>query len=85
MYQEIFETPFLEASGEFYMREAAELFQQSDVTHYMERVTWRLIQEELRAHKFLHASSVPKVYILYIIFKLYFYVIFKYLIYYVLN
>lgn len=62
MYQEIFETPFLEASGEFYMREAVELLQQSDVTHYMERVTWRLMQEELRAHKFLHASSVPKVY-----------------------
>lgn len=61
MYQEIFETPFLEASGEFYMREAAELLQKSDVTHYMERVTWRLIQEELRAHKFLHTSSVPKV------------------------
>ena len=43
------------------MREASELLQQSDVTHYMERVTWRLIQEELRAHKFLHASSMPKV------------------------
>lgn len=61
LYQEIFETPFLEASGEFYMREANELLQQSDITHYMETVTWRLIQEELRAHKFLHASSVPKV------------------------
>ncbi|XP_029039032.1 cullin-2 isoform X2 [Osmia bicornis bicornis] len=61
LYQEIFETPFLEACGEFYMREASELLQQSDVTHYMERVTWRLIQEELRAHKFLHASSMPKV------------------------
>lgn len=61
MYQEIFETPFLEASGEFYMRQALELRQQSDITHYMERVTSQLIQEELRAHKFLHASSVPKV------------------------
>lgn len=61
MYQEIFETPFLEASGEFYMKEASELLQQSDVTHYMERVSWRLIQEEIRARKFLHASSVPKV------------------------
>ena len=27
----------------------------------MERVTWRLSQEELRAHKFLHVTSVPKV------------------------
>ncbi|XP_003702794.2 cullin 2 [Megachile rotundata] len=61
LYQEIFETPYLKACGEFYRREASELLQQSDVTHYMERVTWRLIQEELRAHKFLHASSMPKV------------------------
>lgn len=74
MYQEIFETPFLEASGEFYMREAAELLQQSDVTHYMERVTWRLIQEELRAHKFLHASSVPKVRLHFYIPKYTFYI-----------
>ncbi|XP_032669209.1 cullin-2 isoform X2 [Odontomachus brunneus] len=61
MYQEIFEGPFLEASGEFYSREAWELLQQLDVTRYMERVTWRLSQEELRAHKYLHSSSVPKV------------------------
>lgn len=61
MYQEIFETPFLEASGEFYIREALELLQQLDVTRYMDRVTWRLSQEELRAHKYLHSSSVPKV------------------------
>lgn len=61
MYQEIFETPFLEASGEFFVREAAEYLQKADVTVYMERVTWRLGQEELRARKFLHHSSVSKV------------------------
>ncbi|XP_034937978.1 cullin-2 [Chelonus insularis] len=61
LYQEIFETPFLETSGEFYSREASELLQQSDVTKYMERVTWRLIQEDMRAHNFLHHTSVPKV------------------------
>ncbi|KAJ8679584.1 hypothetical protein QAD02_015371 [Eretmocerus hayati] len=61
LYQEIFESPFLKQSGEFYSREASELLQQSDVTRYMERVTWRLSQEELRAHKFLHITSVPKV------------------------
>ncbi|XP_043260873.1 cullin-2 [Colletes gigas] len=61
MYQTIFEGPFLEASGEFYMRQAFALRQQSDVTHYMEKVTSQLIQEKLRAFKFLHASSVPKV------------------------
>lgn len=67
MYQEIFEGPFLEVSGEFYSREASELLQQSDVTRYMERVTWRLSQEELRAHKFLHPSSTPKVRIFFLI------------------
>ena len=61
MYQEIFETPFLEASGEFYMKQAVELRLKSDITHYMEKVTSQLVQEELRAHKFLHSSSVPKV------------------------
>lgn len=61
MYIQVFEGPFLEASGEFYSREASELLQQSDVTRYMERVTWRFSQEELRVHKFLHSSSVPKV------------------------
>ncbi|XP_043675705.1 cullin-2 isoform X2 [Vespula pensylvanica] len=61
MYQEIFEKPFLETTGEFYAREASELLQQSDVTRYMERVTWRLNLEELRTYKFLHVSSMPKV------------------------
>ncbi|KAF7995688.1 hypothetical protein HCN44_006795 [Aphidius gifuensis] len=61
MYQEIFENPFLEASGDFYAREASDLLQLSDVTHYMERVTWRLGQEDIRAKKILHHSSIPKV------------------------
>lgn len=61
MYQEIFEKPFLETTGEFYAREASELLQQSDVTRYMERVSWRLNLEELRTYKFLHSSSMPKV------------------------
>lgn len=61
MYQTIFEAPFLEASGEFYMRHAFTLREQSDITHYMEKVTSQLIQEKLRALKFLHTSSVAKV------------------------
>ncbi|KYN14400.1 Cullin-2 [Trachymyrmex cornetzi] len=61
LYQEIFEEPFLEASGEFYTAEASSLLQQSDVTRYIEKVTWRLAQEEARAYKFLHKSSVAKV------------------------
>ncbi|XP_012254401.1 cullin-2 [Athalia rosae] len=61
LYQQIFEEPFLEDSGEFYSREASEFLQQSDVSRYMERVSWRLSEEELRSHKFLHVSSAPKV------------------------
>lgn len=61
MYQEIFEAPFLEASGDFYTAEASALLQQSDVTRYMEKVTMILNQEEQRAHKFLHKSSVLQV------------------------
>ncbi|XP_072747858.1 cullin-2 [Anoplolepis gracilipes] len=61
LYQEAFEEPFLEASREFYTTESMSLLQQLDVTRYMEKVTWRLNQEEARAHKFLHKSSVPKV------------------------
>lgn len=61
LYQEAFEEPFLKASKEFYMAEAMSLLQQLDVTRYMEKVTWRLNQEEARAHKFLHKSSIPKV------------------------
>lgn len=61
LYQEAFEEPFLKASRDFYMAEALSLLQQLDVTRYMEKVTWRLNQEEARAHKFLHKSSVPKV------------------------
>lgn len=61
MYQEIFEGPFLETSGEFFAREASELLQQSDITCYMEKVTRRLQVEELRTHNFLHVTSVLKV------------------------
>lgn len=43
------------------MREASSLLQQSNVTRYMEKVTWRLNQEESRAHKYLDMSSIPKV------------------------
>ncbi|XP_076654096.1 cullin 2 [Halictus rubicundus] len=61
LYQTIFEQPFLEASGEFYTSQAFTLRQKSDVRHYMVQVSSQLALEELRAHKFLHSSSVPKV------------------------
>lgn len=56
LYQEIFETPFLRASGEFYKREASKLLQECDVSQYMEKVTQRLEEERLRSQRFVHLS-----------------------------
>ncbi|PNF25320.1 Cullin-2 [Cryptotermes secundus] len=61
LYQEIFEAPFLQASGEYYKREASKLLQECDVSQYMERVIQRLEEETLRSNKFLHSSSFDKV------------------------
>ncbi|XP_069703724.1 cullin-2 isoform X1 [Periplaneta americana] len=61
LYQEIFEAPFLQASGEYYKREASRLLQECDVSQYMERVIQRLEEETLRSNKFLHSSSFAKV------------------------
>ncbi|XP_049782666.1 cullin-2 [Schistocerca cancellata] len=56
LYEEIFETPFLAASGEYYKLEASRLLQTCDVSLYMERVTLQLKEETLRSQKFLHCS-----------------------------
>ncbi|RWS05916.1 cullin-2-like protein [Dinothrombium tinctorium] len=60
-YQEIFEQPFLEATGEYYRKEAEILLQDSDCSEYMERVLSRFSAENLRSLKYLHPSSFPKV------------------------
>lgn len=56
LYQQIFETPFLQASGEYYKREASKLLQDCDVSQYMEKVTQCLEEERLRSQRFVHAS-----------------------------
>lgn len=61
LYEELFEKPFLEASGEHYKCEAARLLQECDVSQYMEKVTKKLEDETLRSHRFLHYSSHSKV------------------------
>ena len=60
LYQELFETPMLEASGDYYKSEAAKLLQRCSVSQYMEEVLKILDDENRRAHKFLHISSVQK-------------------------
>lgn len=61
LYQELFEEPFLNASGEHFKRDAARLLEERDVSLYMEKVIAKIEEELFRARKFLHASSLPKV------------------------
>ncbi|KAM9163948.1 cullin-2 isoform 2-T3 [Pangshura tecta] len=60
-YQEIFECPFLNETGEYYKQEASNLLQESNCSQYMEKVLGRLKDEEMRCHKYLHPSSYGKV------------------------
>lgn len=54
MYQELFETPLLESSVEFYKSEAAKLLQICSVSQYMEEIIKKLDEENKRAQKYLH-------------------------------
>ncbi|XP_055540901.1 cullin-2 [Wyeomyia smithii] len=60
LYQNIFETPFLKDSGEFYKLEANMLLQECSVSSYMEEVIKKMDEENKRAQKYLHISSIPK-------------------------
>lgn len=61
LYQELFETPFLDASGEHFKRDAYRLLEERDVSLYMEKVIAKIDEELFRARRFLHNSSLPKV------------------------
>nr|XP_045006317.1 cullin-2 isoform X3 [Jaculus jaculus] len=60
-YQEIFESPFLTETGEYYKQEASNLLQESNCSQYMEKVLGRLKDEEIRCRKYLNPSSYTKV------------------------
>ncbi|XP_036321302.1 cullin-2 isoform X1 [Rhagoletis pomonella] len=60
LYQELFESPLLVASGEYYDSEASKLLQTCTVSQYMEEVIKILYDESNRAQKFLHTSSLSK-------------------------
>uniref|UniRef100_A0A1A9VZX7 Cullin-2 n=1 Tax=Glossina brevipalpis TaxID=37001 RepID=A0A1A9VZX7_9MUSC len=60
IYQWLFECPLLLASGEYYATEATALLQRCTVSEYMEKVIKILEDENRRAQKFLHSSSIPK-------------------------
>ncbi|KAL1465546.1 hypothetical protein WDU94_005103 [Cyamophila willieti] len=61
LYIDIFETQFLEMSGDWYKSEASKLLQTCNVSQYMERVLQLLHEESKRSISFLHVSSYPKV------------------------
>ncbi|KAK7473994.1 hypothetical protein BaRGS_00034763 [Batillaria attramentaria] len=61
LYEEMFETPFLKETGDFYRSEASRLKSDCTCSEYMEKVIQRLDMENLRSCKFLHPSSYDKV------------------------
>ena len=61
LYQTVFESLFLKATGEHYKQEADLLLRDSDVSSYMEKVLMRIDAENIRSRKYLHASSYSRV------------------------
>lgn len=61
-YEDIFETPFLKATGEFYKREAAKLLQECTISQYLEKVQQKLNEEAVRVRKFVHCTYVLIIY-----------------------
>ena len=61
LYEDIFEKPFLAATGEYYKEEAQKLLQPNSISIYMEKVIQRIESENVRSRKFLYPSSYQKV------------------------
>lgn len=55
LYQQLFETPLLLTSGEYYKDEAMHLLQECSVSKYMEAVIKKLDEENRRSLKYLHS------------------------------
>jgi len=60
LYENIFEGKMLEASGEYFKSQASKLLQSCTVSQYMQEVIRILDEENIRAHKFMHMSSIQK-------------------------
>jgi len=61
LYEDIFETPFLAATGDYYNAEASKMLQDETISVYMEKVIQRIENENKRSRKFLYPSSFQKV------------------------
>ena len=62
LYQEAFESPFLRDTGEYYRQEASKLVAELSCSEYMAQVVSRLQAARRIGHKFLHQTSITKVY-----------------------
>ncbi|XP_065839949.1 cullin-2-like [Oscarella lobularis] len=60
-YQEVFETPLLNETGDYYKFIASQLLAESSCSEYMKKVVKILDDEKLRVKKFFHHSSHAKV------------------------
>ena len=60
-YQEVFESPFLRETGEYYRQEASKLVAELSCSEYMAQVVSRLQAERRRGQRFLHQTSITKV------------------------
>ncbi|ODM94965.1 Cullin-2 [Orchesella cincta] len=59
-YEKAFEAPFLQDTGRYYQQEASKLITTCSVSEYMEKVIQKLNEEDMRARRYLHASSYGK-------------------------
>lgn len=60
LYESLFEGKMLEASGNYFTSQASKLLQNCSVSQYMQEVIRILEEENVRAHKFFHISSIQK-------------------------
>lgn len=60
LYEDKFEAKMLEASGAYFKSQASKLLQSCSVSQYMQEVIRILDEENMRAHKFMHISSIQK-------------------------
>ena len=60
LYSVEFEKPFIQATTEYYLREAAQWLESESTPEYLRKAEIRFAQEKKRLKDFLHPSSEPK-------------------------